>query len=196
MQSVYFVRRKDTRRCVEPKHVEGLHPRTYLLRLTTWRKHTTWKMPVQRMTQPTLRDHASNPIRLKVSLNNVPVDMELDTEASLSVLNQNTYKFLHDQGKISHLNSPGVQLRTYTGQTIRVLGTAEVEVKFMGKVSEASIQVVSGDGPNLMGRDWLSKLGVKLGEVLPVHQVELDTLTPLQTYKPFWLSILRCLKMS
>ena len=85
--------------------------------------------------------------------------MELDTRPSLSVLNQNTYQFLHEQEKISQLKPPGVQLSTYTGQPIRVLGTAEVEVKFMGKVSEASIQVVSGYGPN-SDRDWLSKLDV------------------------------------
>ena len=107
----------------------------------------------------TVRDSASKPIVLQVSLNSVPVDMELDTGASTSVLNHPTYRSLLDQEKISSLRSPGVQLKTYTGQPIVVLGSVDVRAECMGKVADVSIQVVDGDGPNLMGRDWLNQLG-------------------------------------
>ena len=33
----------------------------------------------------------------------------------------------------------------------------------MGKLVDVCVHVVEGDGPNLMGRDWLSLLEVNLG---------------------------------
>lgn len=34
------------------------------------------------------------------------------------------------------------------------------------------IQVVQGDGPNLMGRDWLSQLGVNLGSIQTIQAAD------------------------
>ena len=40
-----------------------------------------------------------------------------------------------------------------------------VQAEYMGKLVDVCVHVVEGDGPNLMGRDWLSLLEVNLGEV-------------------------------
>ena len=70
--------------------------------------------------------------------------MELDTGASLSLLNKATYE------KIPGLQPTDVQLKTYTGEVVQILG-------------EAKVYVVNGNGPNLMGRDWISSLKVSIG---------------------------------
>ena len=40
-----------------------------------------------------------------------------------------------------------------------------VQAEYKGKLVDVCVHVVEGDGPNLMGRDWLSLLEVNLGEV-------------------------------
>ena len=51
------------------------------------------------------------------------------------------------------------------GEYIPVLGTIDVIVKYREKEVELSVLVVDGTDPNLLGRDWLSKLSIILGEV-------------------------------
>ena len=66
---------------------------------------------------------------------------------------------------IAPLQNSSIQLKTYTDQPIRVLGMLPVQAEYMGKLVDVCVHVVEGDGPNLMGRDWLSLLEVNLGEV-------------------------------
>ena len=74
------------------------------------------------------------------------------------------------------LEPSAVQLKTYTGQLIEMLGTSTVKAEYMGKAADVRIQVAKGDGPNLLGRDWLEPLAVDLARA--VHNVQSDS--PLQ----------------
>ena len=47
------------------------------------------------------------------------------------------------------------KLRTYTGKQINVLETISAEVQFKQQQETLSLLVVEGDGPSLLGRDWL-----------------------------------------
>ena len=51
-------------------------------------------------------------------------------------------------------------LKTYTGKEIPVLGTIKVEVTLgsQRKVLVLSLVIVKGEGPSLLGRDWLMLL--------------------------------------
>ena len=89
----------------------------------------------------TLQNNASKPIVLKVSLNGVPTNMELDTGASTSVLSEATYKLLLEQEKVAVLEPSAVQLKTYTGQLI---GTIAVKAEYMGEAADVRIQVAKG----------------------------------------------------
>jgi len=62
-----------------------------------------------------------------------------------------------------------VQLKTYTGETIEVLGEVELTVTYGEQTKQLVVHVVAGNGPNLMGRDWLCSLKVSIGEV---HEVQ------------------------
>ena len=48
-------------------------------------------------------------------------------------------------------------LRTYSGELIRPKGRLMVKVEHQGKHYSLSCLVVEGNGPNLLGRDWLEK---------------------------------------
>ena len=100
-----------------------------------------------------------------MALNTVQVEMLLDTGASGSLINLPTYQMLQQHKVVAPLQNSSIQLRTYTGQPIRVLGRLPVQAEYMGKLVDVCVHVVEGDGPNLMGRDWLSLLEVNLGEV-------------------------------
>ena len=50
------------------------------------------------------------------------------------------------------------RLKTYTGEAIKVLGEAQVEVTVNNQTEELPLLVVDGDGPSLLGRDWMKKI--------------------------------------
>ena len=61
-----------------------------------------------------------------VTVNNTPVQMELDTAASLSLLNKATYEKIPGL----QLQSTDVQLKTYTGEVVQILGEAKVTINY------------------------------------------------------------------
>ena len=56
------------------------------------------------------------------------------------------------------LESTTRKLRTYTGESIGVIGTAQVQVTHGKNSAELQLMVVDMDGPSLLGRNWLNKL--------------------------------------
>ena len=49
-----------------------------------------------------------------------------------------------------------VQLKTYTGEPMMIIGATEVEVAYQDQESKTlSLVVVEGKGPSLLGRNWL-----------------------------------------
>ena len=101
----------------------------------------------------TISESRTNSFQLDVTLNRVPLKMELDTGASVSILNKDTYKSIQQQSYIAPLVKTLNKLRSYTGHFIQVLGITEVKTRYGGKELVLPIHVVNGDGPNLMGRD-------------------------------------------
>ena len=51
-----------------------------------------------------------------------------------------------------------VSLKTYTSEKLTVLGECEVTVEYNGQTKLLPIAIVSGDGPSLLGRNWLEQL--------------------------------------
>lgn len=62
-------------------------------------------------------------------------------------------------------------LRTYTGETIPVLGTADLEVAYENKRYQLTTHISSGKAPNLLGRDWLQHAKLNWPKVVCVKQV-------------------------
>ena len=74
-----------------------------------------------------------------------------------------------------------MKLRTYTGQEIPVRGAIDVDVEHGRQHKKLVLMVTEGDGPSLLGRNWLEELridwkmtsavqsGKTLSTVLDVH---------------------------
>lgn len=94
------------------------------------------------------------------TLNGVVLEMEVDTGAARSLISEATYRQLwsrNDQAT-PPLKVTQVKLRTYTGQSIEVLGSIDVTVRVNGQIADLSLLVVAGSGPSLLGIDWLDRL--------------------------------------
>ena len=70
--------------------------------------------------------------------------MELDTGASLSIMSKNTFR---KHWPSRPLESTTRKLTTYTGETIDVLGTAQVQVTHGENSAELELMIVDMDGP-------------------------------------------------
>ena len=93
-------------------------------------------------------------IQITVDVDNYPLAMELDTE-SFSIISETMYKNLPSA---TILEPTSAQLMTYTGKSIKVLGSILINVCHNGQEKSLPLLVVSGDGPSLLGRNWLHQL--------------------------------------
>ena len=66
----------------------------------------------------TIRNPGQERIYMNISLNDVSVQMELDTGASVSVINKATYDRINVNGSLPPLQAPQVLLKSYTGEAI------------------------------------------------------------------------------
>ena len=111
--------------------------------------------------------------------------MEVDTGASLSVISEAAYREVWGHNA-SPLEPAPIKLTTYTGECIPIQGARDVEVEHNG-VRERI--VTKGEGPSLLGRNWLERLRIdwkgvymlqaraSLGSILDIFKDELGTIT-------------------
>ena len=109
------------------------------------------------------------PYLVTVSLDGVPVEMEVDTGASLTVISEETLKSLRRSVNIS-IQRCNRRLKTYTGKEIPMLGSCQCVVTYKGGMPVTrDVIVVSGRGPNLLGRDWLQHLKLDWSEIFSMQ---------------------------
>ena len=94
-------------------------------------------------------------ILIPLSINGSKMSMELDTGASVSVMSNEAWRKLKTSTK---LQISSLKLRTYTGEALKVVGQALVDVEYEGNTKRLPIQVLEGDGPSLLGRNWLKDI--------------------------------------
>ena len=78
------------------------------------------------------------PLIVTLSINNTPVAMEIDTGASVSILSEiilseNTYETVFMGKKPPLSKDTDVELRTYTGQNIQVIGNCLLQLNTISK---------------------------------------------------------------
>jgi len=140
-----------------------------------------------------LKGESCDPVVEEVLINGVPVRMELDTGASASIISQETYQFIAAQSEVPPLQNSTLKLTTYTGERIKLLGSTAVPVSYGQREETLVLHVVTGRGPSLMGRDWLSKLEVSIGMINSLEDSnQLDDL--LEEYSDVFRSGLGCLQ--
>ena len=97
--------------------------------------------------------------------------MEVDTGASLSLISHETYQRFWPSRP---LEASSVNLRTYSGDQVGVLGGLNVDVSYGDQKAELPLLVVEGSGPSLFGRDWLARIRLDWKAIYMVtcHPVE------------------------
>ena len=97
-----------------------------------------------------------SPIDVELELDGHRIRMEIDTGASLSLVSEATFKRLWPGRP---LEPSTVRLKTYTGEVLQVLGSAQVHVTGgKGQAADLSLIVVQTEGPSLLGRNCLQSL--------------------------------------
>lgn len=115
------------------------------------------------------------PYREQLSVNGHDLTFEIDTGAGLTILNEKTYR----QIGCGKLDPAKIKLYTYTRDRVDVLGKMYVKVIYKGQMNQLPLLVVKGEGPNLMGRDWLEAIRLDWTAIFKLqvgHQQELNAL--------------------
>ena len=99
----------------------------------------------------------SNPTYVDILAHRPTLKMELDTGASVSVISEATFHSTWREEEAPILQPSGVKIHTYTGEEINVVGRIQVVVEHNACNKELPLLVVQGEGPSLMGRDWLKE---------------------------------------
>jgi predicted aspartyl protease len=103
-----------------------------------------------------VKDDTAKPVMVTLLVDEQEVQTEVDTGASLSFIPWNTYQKLK---KKTRMRPSTTNLRTYSGERVKVLGILNVEVEYNNQKQALTLMVVEGNGPRLLGRHWLTKIG-------------------------------------
>ena len=95
--------------------------------------------------------------------------MEVDIGASLSIISEETYSRLWPEKKKPSLEESNITLRTYSGEQLAIKGTLQVDVEYKDQKAHLQLVVATGQGPNLLGRDWLSRIRLNWTELCNNH---------------------------
>ena len=111
----------------------------------------------------------TKPYTVSLKVCGVDMIMEVDAGAALSVISEQTYNSLWS-------DPPPVQpcssiLKTYTGEVIKVKGVIDVDVMYKDQQASLKLIVTSGEGPCLLGRDWLNTLKLDWSQLNQVYQL-------------------------
>ena len=104
----------------------------------------------------------SHPYVVNVEVSGKPLQMEIDTGASLTLVSERTFQ---EYWPSMALSPTGVKLHSYSGESVPVVGTAQVNVKYQGQVATLPLIVVKGEGPSLLGRNWLGEVKLNWHEI-------------------------------
>ena len=74
--------------------------------------------------------------------------MEVDTGVAVTLMSEATQKKLFPNAKLSKST---VKLQTYTAESLQVLGTLEVQVRYGSYVGKHNLYVVKGTGQSCLG---------------------------------------------
>ena len=98
----------------------------------------------------------SPPIKVTLQVARIPLDMEVDTGATVSIILEASYK--KEYFPELKLQTCKLVLKTYTKEPMHVLGQFHVDVCYQGQSAQFILYVVLGNGPTLMGRNWLKHI--------------------------------------
>ena len=119
------------------------------------------------------RSDRTPPIQVHVEIDKCTVAMEVDTGTSVSLMGEAMYRELWPR---RGLGSTTIRLQTYSKEPIAVVGSTDVQVCYEGQIAVLPLIVVKGEGPTLLGRNWLSKIRLNWGQIHSISKPGLPEL--------------------
>ena len=119
----------------------------------------------------TLNSSSSKPIQVSVMIDKQQLLMEVDTGAAVSLVSEETYCHMWPQKSLQQATTV---LRTYSGEQLSICGCMNVEFVYGHQQLTLPLLVIKGNGPSLLGRDWLSELKLNWREINTLMGVKLD----------------------
>ena len=123
-----------------------------------------------------LGKRSSEPVQVQMIINGKRLDMEVDTGAALSLISESKRRAIFPNEKLRPAN---LILKTYTNEPIEVMGTLNVRVQYEGQLKKLVLVVIAGDGPSLLGRNWLNHIVLNWKKVFAVRTLHLESLNKL-----------------
>ena len=94
-----------------------------------------------------------------------PLEMEIDTGASVSIVSKRTRKSVWKKRK-APLKDTKKTLKTYTGEPVPVCGKLTVWIDTLDERRlSLPLVVVASSGPRLLGGDWIRQVQIDWGRV-------------------------------
>lgn len=119
------------------------------------------------------QDSASKPIYVSVLIENVKLNMEVDTGSAVSLISKKLYDKCFSKLPIQLTKT---RLTSYTGEIIQLLGFIEVSVRYEYHNKKLNLFVIPNGGPSFLGRTWLKALNVDIvNNSAVVNRINLQT---------------------
>lgn len=109
------------------------------------------------------------PFEVTMEVNKKTAHFEIDTGCSVSIMNEVKFNEMWNEKERPQIRQTKLLLASYTGEKIKVVGVAEVEVSYERQIKTLPLVVVKGTGPSLLGRGWLEDLKLKWEEIKNVR---------------------------
>ncbi|CAH8644730.1 unnamed protein product [Heterobilharzia americana] len=100
----------------------------------------------------------SPPINITLKINSKLIDFELDTGSPVTICSGQYWFKVFGHSAYKDLEEAHVRLKTYTGESLCILGFKNVVFEYKNHATVLTIYIARGSGPNLLGRDWLFKV--------------------------------------
>lgn len=101
--------------------------------------------------------------KLNLRVEDKVITFELDTGSPISAISDKFYQqYLHSVP----LNTSKLNLKTYAGEVLNVVGTLFVKVKYEDAEIKLQLFIIKNGGPPILGRDWIAQLKISVDQFL------------------------------
>ena len=118
--------------------------------------------------------------KISVEVNGIPITMELDTGAAVSLVSEATWS---EQLHRPKLEPCTLKLQSYPDRSLEILGSCSVQVHVNGTAETLPLVVVAGKGLSLFGRNWLQAIKLDWTKLARINGVAGREDQPVQTFR-------------
>ena len=108
-------------------------------------------------------------IVVRLLIEKLPVLMEVDTGSAVTVMSETKFNKLLTGLKLQRSKSV---LFTYSKEQLKLVGEVEVRVTYQNKCHKLILKIIEGNGPTLLGRNWLQFIKLDWKNILNVVDLE------------------------